>query len=65
MIYDCLVVGGGITGASAAHELVGGQGGYGIMMAPALGVLTANICAAIPVPQHDVFVDAVSPDRLP
>jgi D-arginine dehydrogenase len=42
-----------------------GQGGYGIMMAPALAVLTANLCVNSPESQAGSFVDAVSPDRLP
>lgn len=42
-----------------------GQGGYGIMMAPALAILTAElVTAGRPGPDSDVFAQAVSPHRL-
>ena len=59
-IYDYL----GIGSASAAYELVEGAGQLWDHDGPALAVRTANLYVAIPVSQHDVFVDALSPDRL-
>lgn len=40
------------------------QGGYGIMMAPALAQLTADLCSETKRPQHDLLAQSVAPDRL-
>jgi len=41
-----------------------GQGGYGIMMAPVLASLTADLCAKMRTPQTVQFAKALSPQRL-
>lgn len=40
------------------------QGGYGIMMAPVLAKLTADLCTETPGQRIDLFAQALSPDRL-
>jgi len=40
------------------------QGGYGIMMAPTLAWLTADICSGTATPRHAAYRDAVAPSRL-
>jgi D-arginine dehydrogenase len=41
-----------------------GQGGYGIMMAPALAALTADLCAGSKTPLTAQFAQALSPLRV-
>ena len=41
-----------------------GQGGFGIMMAPALAALTADLCAQVPGADTKHFAWALSPERL-
>lgn len=41
-----------------------GQGGYGIMMAPVLACLTADLCSGATTPLTDQFGRALSPQRL-
>lgn len=41
-----------------------GQGGFGIMMAPALAMLTAKFCTQTSMPTNDHFATALSPARL-
>jgi D-arginine dehydrogenase len=41
-----------------------GQGGFGIMMAPALAMLTADLCTRSPVAASGRFATALSPTRL-
>ena len=41
-----------------------GQGGFGIMMAPALAMLTAEICTQATSPLNARFAQALSPGRL-
>lgn len=40
------------------------QGGYGIMMAPALAQLTADLCSGTKRAHNDELVQSVAPDRL-
>lgn len=40
------------------------QGGYGIMMAPVLAQLTAELCSEIAGPYSDLLAQALSPKRL-
>ena len=40
------------------------QGGYGIMMAPILAQLTAELCSETEGPYRDLFAKALSPKRL-
>lgn len=41
-----------------------GQGGYGIMMAPVLAQLTAELCTATPAAHAEAFGQSLSPQRL-
>lgn len=41
-----------------------GQGGYGIMMAPALAALTADLCTQTSAVRGNHFAGALSPERL-
>ena len=41
-----------------------GQGGYGIMMAPVLAMLTADLCSNAATPLTAQFAQALSPQRL-
>ena len=41
-----------------------GQGGFGIMMAPSLAILTAELCTQAPTAGTALFADALSPARM-
>jgi D-arginine dehydrogenase len=54
----------GFDAAAPRFFWLAGQGGYGIMMAPILAMLTAELCGQTGGILTDRFAQALSPDRL-